>query len=119
MATTVLIVDDHGKFRARARRLLESEGYELVGEAADGAAAVEAAQRLAPDLVLLDLQLPDTSGFAVAAELTGADPAPVVVITSTRDAADFEELAVRNGARGFLSKAELSGAGLEALLAKS
>lgn len=119
MRTTVLIVDDHGKFRARARRLLESEGYDVVGEAADGAAAVEAAQRLAPDLVLLDLQLPDTSGFAVAAELTGGERAPVVVITSTRDADDFEELAVRNGARGFLAKSELSGAGLARLLAKS
>jgi DNA-binding NarL/FixJ family response regulator len=119
MTTTVLIVDDHSGFRARARRLLESAGYEVVGEAADGASGVEAARRLAPDVVLLDLQLPDTTGFAVAAEITGAEPAPAVVITSTRDAADFAELALRNGARGFLSKAELSGRGLRALLAQS
>jgi DNA-binding NarL/FixJ family response regulator len=118
MTITVLIVDDHSAFRSRARRLLEAEGYRVVGEAADGAAAVEAAQRLAPDLVLLDLQLPDTSGFAVAAEITGAGSAPAVVITSTRDAADFGELAERNGACGFLSKSELSGAALQALLAK-
>jgi DNA-binding NarL/FixJ family response regulator len=118
MTITVLIVDDHSAFRSRARRLLEAEGYRVVGEVADGAAAVEAAQRLAPDLVLLDLQLPDASGFAVAAEITGAGSAPAVVITSTRDAADFGELAERNGARGFLSKSELSGAALQALLAK-
>ena len=118
MPTTVLIVDDHGPFRARARRLLESEGYCVVGEAADGAAGVAEAERLAPDLVLLDLQLPDMSGFEVAAAITGADSAPAVVITSTRDAADFGALAVSNGALGFVSKAELSGAALEALLAK-
>jgi len=117
MATTVLIVDDHSGFRARARRLLEAAGYDVIGEAADGASGVEAARRLTPDLVLLDLQLPDTTGFAVAAEITGTEPAPAVVIISTRDAADFADLAVRNGARGFVSKAELSGRGLQALLA--
>jgi len=116
MTTTVLIVDDHGGFRARARRLLEAEGYEVVGEAADGAAGVAAARRLAPDLVLLDLQLPDTTGFAVAAELCGAPDAPAVVLTSTRDAAEFGALAQGNGARGFVAKAELSGAALDALL---
>jgi len=114
--TTVLIVDDHSAFRARARRLLEAEGYEVVGEAADGAEGVQEAQRLEPDLVLLDLQLPDITGFAVAAELTAGDGAPAVVITSTRDAADFGELAKRNGALGFVSKADLSGSALEALL---
>ena len=118
VATTVLIVDDHSPFRARARRLLEAEGYRVVGEAADGAAAIEAARRLVPDLVVLDLQLPDASGFDVAAEIAAAGSSPAVVITSTRDAADFEELAQRNGARGFVSKAELSGAALQALLAK-
>ena len=108
MTITVLIVDDHSAFRARARRLLEAEGYRVVGEAADGAEGVAAALRLAPDLVLLDLQLPDASGFAIAAEITGADSPPAVVITSTRDAADFGELAERNGARGFVSKSELT-----------
>ena len=116
MATTVLIVDDHSDFRARARRLLEAEGYEVVGEAADGAAAREASDRLEPDLVLLDLQLPDVTGFALAAEITAADPAPAVVITSTRDAADFGDLARRHGALGFISKAELSAETLDAVV---
>src|SRR5919108_488440 len=102
--TTVLIVDDHGGFRKRARRLLEAEGFTVVGEAADGAAAIEAAGRLAPDVVLLDLQLPDASGFAVSASLTGTPSAPVVVITSTRDSDDFGALARSSGARGFIGK---------------
>jgi DNA-binding NarL/FixJ family response regulator len=118
LRTTVLIVDDHAGFRASARRLLEAEGYAVVGEAADGAAAIAAAGRLAPDLVLLDLQLPDISGFAVAEALAAAGPAPAVVITSTRDARDFQALARRSGARGFVPKAELSGAALAGLLAR-
>ena len=113
MATTVLIVDDHSAFRSRARRMLEADGFEVVGEAADGASGVDAARRLEPDVVLLDLQLPDTTGFAVAEEIAGE---AAVVITSTRDSADFDALARRSGARGFVSKAELSGAALEELL---
>jgi DNA-binding NarL/FixJ family response regulator len=115
--TSVLIIDDHSGFRKRARRLLEAEGFRVVGEAADGATGVEAARRLAPDLVLLDLKLPDTSGFAVSAELTGGAHGPAVVITSTHDSEDYGPLARRNGARGFVSKDELSGAALHALLA--
>ena len=119
VSMTVLIVDDHAGFRASARRLLEAEGYSVVGEAADGGEAIEEARRLTPDLVLLDLQLPDISGFAVAEALTGVAPAPAVVITSTRDAADFQELARRSGARGFVPKAELGGAALSAVLGRS
>jgi DNA-binding NarL/FixJ family response regulator len=115
--TTVLIVDDHGGFRVRVRRMLESEGYEVVGEAADGAACIDAVPRLRPDLVLLDLQLPDQSGFEVAAQLARAAAPPAVVVVSTRDAADFADLAQRHGARGFVAKAELSAAALDALLA--
>ncbi len=116
MRTTVLIVDDHGGFRARARRLLEAEGYAVVGEAEDGAGGVAAARRIAPDLVLLDLQLPDATGFAVAAELCAAPGGPAVVITSTREAPEYGKLARDNGARGFVPKAELCGAALDALL---
>ena len=118
VTVSVLIVDDHGGFRRRARRLLEAEGFAVVGEAEDGARGVTAARDLAPDLVLLDVNLPDTDGFAVAEELTGADAAPAVVITSTRDAADVADRVRACGARGFVPKDELSGAALDAVLAE-
>lgn len=113
---TVLIVDDHPSFRATARALLEAEGFEVVGEAKDGASALECARSLHPDLILLDVQLPDTDGFAVASRLTANGNAPAIVLTSSRDAADFGDLVATSGARGFVPKAELSGAALTALL---
>src|SRR5881227_1792297 len=76
VARRVLIVDDHESFRSSARLLLEAEGYEVVGEAEDGAAALRAVEELSPELVLLDVQLPDVDGFDVAARLTGLDPHP-------------------------------------------
>jgi CheY-like chemotaxis protein len=79
---TVLIVDDHPTFRKFARRLLEHAGYEVVGEAEDGAAAIEAARALRPMAVLLDVLLPDISGFAVADELAGTLAGGSVVLTS-------------------------------------
>ena len=114
MATSILIVDDHPSFRAAARMLLESEGFVVVGEAGDGATAVSEARRLAPDAVLLDVNLPDTDGFAVAAQLV---PGPAIVLTSSRDAREFGPLVDRSGARGFLAKADLSGVALRELLA--
>jgi DNA-binding NarL/FixJ family response regulator len=116
MKITVLIVDDHPGFRATVRMLLESEGYEVVGEAESGIAGLRAARELQPQLVLLDVQLPDIDGFDVAARLTGDDSAPAVVLTSTREGADFGPLVRRSGARGFLPKADLSGASLAALM---
>ena len=70
MTRTVLIVDDHPSFRATARAVLEAEGFDVVGEARDGAEPVELAAALHPDVVLLDVQLPDSTGFEVAAELS-------------------------------------------------
>src|SRR5690349_14518568 len=113
MATTVLIVDDHSAFRSRAKRMLEAEGFEVVGEAADGASGVDAAQRLAPDVVLLDLQLPDATGFEVAEAMAER---PAVVITSTREDDGYDARARRSGACGFVSKSDLSGAAIEELL---
>ena len=116
MAATVLIVDDHPSFRQSARALLESDGWEVVGEAADGQSALDAAGQLDPDLVLLDVQLPDLDGFEVARRLRSGGAGPEVVMTSSRDACDYGTLAVDNGARGFVAKAELSGKALETLL---
>jgi DNA-binding NarL/FixJ family response regulator len=117
VATTVLIVDDHPSFRATARVLLETEGYEVVGEAEDGASALAAAAELRPDLVLLDVQLPDFDGFEVAQRLTENGSQAQVVLVSSRDGSDFGPLVAESGARGFVPKAELSGAALAALLA--
>jgi DNA-binding NarL/FixJ family response regulator len=109
MARTVLVVDDHPGFRSRARLLLEAEGYEVVGEADDGAGAIAEAARLRPDVVLLDVQLPGEDGFDVAARLTANGDAPAVVLTSSRDWSDSADLIARSGARGFVPKDQLSG----------
>jgi DNA-binding NarL/FixJ family response regulator len=114
--TTVLIVDDHPTFRATARMLLEAEGYDVVGEAPDGTTAIAAAWELHPDLVLLDVNLPDLDGFSVAQRITASQGAPAVVLTSSRDSSDFGPLVAGSGARGFISKGELSGAAIAELL---
>jgi DNA-binding NarL/FixJ family response regulator len=112
----VLIVDDHPSFRASARTLLESDGYEVVGEAADGAEALKAVEELRPDLVLLDVQLPDIDGFEVSQRLAAMEHAPDVILTSSRDGADYGNCVETSGARGFVPKGELSGAALSLLL---
>ena len=112
----MLIVDDHPSFRASARILLEAEGYSVVGEAPDGQTAITEAQRLRPDIVLLDVQLPDIDGFGVAEKLQGLPQPPAVILVSSRDGADFGPLVERSGARGFVPKAELCADRVEALL---
>jgi DNA-binding NarL/FixJ family response regulator len=113
----VLIVDDHPSFRTSARAVLEAEGFDVVGEAEDGASGLDAAAKLSPQLVLLDVHLPDIDGFEVAARLTnGGGGGPAVVLVSSRDSSDFGPLVSRSGAKGFIPKAELSGAALRALL---
>jgi DNA-binding NarL/FixJ family response regulator len=117
MPRTVLIVDDHPSFRFSARALLEAEGFEVVGEAATAATALDMAGRLHPDVVLLDVQLPDGSGFDVCATLVAANGgAPEVVLVSSRDACDYGDLIAASGARGFVPKAELSGEAVAGLL---
>ena len=110
MRRTVLIVDDHASFRAAARALLQAAGFEVVGEAADGASAVAAAVTLRPDVVLLDVQLPDLDGFAVAERIDG----PTVVLTSSRSASSFRRRLAANPAWRFIPKSELSGEALAA-----
>jgi DNA-binding NarL/FixJ family response regulator len=115
--TTVLIVDDHEGFRALARQMLEAASYVVAGEAADGAGALRAASELAPDAILLDVQLPDTTGFEVSRALTDRDDPPAVVLVSSRDAADYGLNIRRCGARGFIQKAELTVARFTELVA--
>ena len=112
----VLIVDDHESFRSSARLLLEAEGYEVVGEAETGNSGLTAAAELKPDVILLDVHLPDIDGFDVASRLSTSETSPRVVITSSRDASDFGPMIQRSGALGFVPKNELSGEALAALL---
>jgi DNA-binding NarL/FixJ family response regulator len=114
MAVTVLIVDDHPAFRSSARTLLELEGFDVVGEAEDAARALELASTLAPDLVLLDVALPDMSGFDVADQLAGAEVK--VILTSSRQQSDLARRIRASGALGFISKDELSGESMRSLL---
>lgn len=117
MALTTLIVDDHELFRSTARMLLEASGYAVVGEAGDGATAVHEAGRLHPDLVVLDVQLPDTTGFDVSRRIVGDGLAGRVVLVSSRTAAEYGDLIDGSGAIGFITKDELSGANLALVLA--
>jgi len=113
----VLIVDDHAEFRLAARALLVSEGFDVVGEAEDAAAAITAARLLAPDVVLLDVRLPDGDGFGVAAVLDRLQHAPAIVLVSTRPASAYRRRLASSPARGFLAKADVTGDALRAILA--
>ena len=113
----MLIVDDHEDFRTSARSLLEAEGFDVVGEAADGGQAIAEAERLQPDIVLLDIQLPDLDGFAVAERLASTSDPPVVILISSRDATAYGPRVGKARARGFIPKSELSGAALAGLVA--
>jgi len=115
--TRILVVDDHASARRSIRALLEAAGYDVVGEAADGRSAVQQARDLLPDVVLLDIQLPDMNGFEVAARLAENGRRPRVVLTSSRAAEDYGELIDEAPAEGFLAKDELTGRALAELLA--
>ena len=118
MTMTALVVDDHAGFRTSARFLLEMEGFEVVGEAADGASAVTEAERLHPGLVLLDVQLPDGHGYDVAREMLDRGLHTRIVLVSSRDESDYGDSIRNSGAIGFVTKGELSGDRLRALLEK-
>ncbi len=116
MPVRVLIVDDHPTFRAFARRLLQEEGFVVVGEAGDGASALEAARELRPEVVLLDVMLPDGSGLDLVELLAAAD-GPAVVLTSSRRASDYGAALDDSPARAFIAKSDLTGASLRAAVA--
>jgi CheY-like chemotaxis protein len=116
MPCRVLLVDDNSDFRAAARRLLERHGFLVVAEAETGIGGIERAQKHRPDLVLLDVQLPDVDGFEVAERLSRLDVPVDVILTSSLDDTDFGALVKRSSALGFVPKAELSASAIEALL---
>ena len=114
---TILVVDDHPTFRATARALLEAEGFVVVGEAADGESALTEIGRLSPEVVLLDVQLPDIDGFEVAARAAGLDAVPQIVLTSSREASEYGPRLVASRTLGFIAKDELSGSAIRTLAA--
>ncbi len=116
MGSTVLIVDDHTVFRHAARALLNSEGYEVIGEAANADEALAQSELLRPDIVLLDIQLPGADGFSVADRLAATSNPPAVVLISSRGAASYGTRLPTPAAQGFLPKSALSGASLAALV---
>ncbi|MDP8931776.1 MAG: response regulator transcription factor [Actinomycetota bacterium] len=116
MSTKILIVDDYTLFRRSARQMLEAGGFIVVGEAADGASALAAVRELRPEVVLLDVQLPDFDGFEVARRLALQPDAPLVILTSVRDASDYRGRLPEAPAQGFIAKTDLSQASITALL---
>lgn len=116
MRPRVLIVDDHAAFRESASALLGAEGFEVVGEAADGETAIAEVERLRPEIVLVDVQLPGLDGFGVADRLAGTGDAPAVILISSRDAGAYGSRVAQAPVRGFLAKRSLSGAALAGLL---
>jgi DNA-binding NarL/FixJ family response regulator len=113
---SVLIVDDHDGFRRSASRLLDLEGFDIVGCAPDSETAFIEAKRLRPQVVLLDVQLPGVSGFEVAERLAAGPDPPCVVLISSRDASAYGPRLGKVPARGFIPKRDLSGRALAALL---
>jgi DNA-binding NarL/FixJ family response regulator len=114
--STILIIDDDPRFRTQARDLLEADGFTVVGEAADGASGLEAAEVMRPDVVLLDIGLPDIDGFDVAAALALDGPPPLVVLTSSRDARAYGRRVSNGPFLGFVPKERISGAAIRALV---
>ncbi len=116
MRPRVLIVDDHAAFRESASALLEAEGFEVVGEAGDGEEAMRAVERLRPEIVLVDIQLPGLDGFGVAEWLAEIVDAPMVILISSRDARAYGARVDEAPVRGFLAKRSLSGTALAGLV---
>ncbi len=119
MSERVLIIDDHAGFRASARKLLHQQGFEVVGEAGDAASGIEAVHDLHPDIVLMDIQLPDLNGVQASARIAALNGGSAVILISTHDLDDAKSALAESAARGFIPKSELDGAAIRALVASS
>lgn len=118
MGPSVLIVDDHPGFRRWARRLLERSGFRVVGEVATAATAEQRLRELRPDIVLLDVMLPDRSGVGFANDIATRAQRTAVVLVSSHDRSDLALDDLIPGAPvGFIDKAALSRASLRRVLA--
>ena len=106
MAERILIVDDHPLTRSALSGLLQQNGFSVVGEAGDGAAAIDLARELSPDLVLLDLSLPGMNGLEALPRLREAAPNAEVVVLTASGTEDNLMAAIRGGAAGYLLKSE-------------
>jgi DNA-binding NarL/FixJ family response regulator len=113
---TILICEDHPMFRLEARWLLEAQGFSVIGEAEDGATALVLAVRDRPDVLLLDIGLPDVEGFALAEQLASLEPATCIVLTSSREEAAYGSRVRESAAAGFIRKDELSGDAIRSLM---
>lgn len=113
---TIVIVDDHTGFRLIARKLLDDAGFTIIGEADDGRSAIEAVARLRPEVVLLDVQLPDLDGFRVAEALSLSAAPPAVVLVSNWESHDYGDLTVSAPVRGFILKSNLTGDRIRAMI---
>jgi len=116
MSRTILVVDDHAGFRRSVRALLTAEGFDVVGEARDGRSALFEAERLRPTLVLLDIQLPDMDGFAVADALAVAPYSPAVILISSRERASYGPQLEVAKVSGFIAKNQINGDAIRALV---
>ena len=117
MRRRILVIDDNTAFRSALGQVLDTECFVVIAGAATGASGVQLAREHKPDLVIVDVQLPDTDGFNVAEQLAGLDLTLEVILTSGLDSSDLGALVTDSSARGFIPKAELSVAAIEALLA--
>ncbi len=116
MLRSVLVVDDHAEYRTSVRALLEADGFVVLGEAGTGAEAIRAVGRLSPDLVLLDIRLPDMDGIAVAEVVARLPDPPLIVLVSSRNGAAYGARLLNAPVRGFLAKIDVSGASLRRLI---
>jgi DNA-binding NarL/FixJ family response regulator len=116
MRPSVLIVDDHAGFVAEARQLLEADGFEVVGEAEDGQAAIKLLADRQPALVLVDIALPDMDGFTLAGMIVAATPRSRIILISSRDRSTYGSRVADAPVIGFLRKDDLSGSAIRRLI---